>query len=559
MPHLALAVGVDGGGDHDAHLGDAALLAHPLGERVEPEVAVRTAVERPLEEAPNDGVELGADPRHLALGDALAAQRAHEVVDPPRGDALHVRLLDHCEQGALGAPPGLEQGGEVAALAQLRDLQLDAAGARVPAPRPVAVTPGEARLAALAVAGAHLPGDLGLHHRLGQHRDRLAQEVDVTPGRLLAQQLQQVHALPDHRSPPSCSLDLHEDGAVVFYVHLCDTTSWDATFGAKVAVWIDELCRHVERLRQIEPRLFVAMLGGGGGTAASFDGHGPTLQARIGELLGFGSMPLPSRTTYDHMTEYVLALAMLDTSCGKAAREVRTLMAEEFGEVEEPVPPGSVGSSTMPQKRNPKLCQDIIADETEVRSLVPLALEAMLGDHEADGSRSMMIDRALRRSLELTGDILVRLLDVVTGLRVFPDRMRRNLDLSGGMIMSESLMLTLGRGIGRQRAHDVVYEAAQEAAVSGESFASVLARDEEVAAQLGVERLAGMLDPTRYTGDSARQASEQAERALPRGRGSCARRCRATNDSAALASCWAPGASPAGSALRTANSAVGCH
>ena len=92
--------------------------------------------------------------------------------------------------------------------------------------------------------------------------------------------------------------------------------------------------------------------------------------------------------------------------------------------------------------------------------------------------------------------------------------MRRNLDLSGGMIMSESLMLTLGREIGRQRAHDVVYEAAQEAAVSGESFASVLARDEEVAAQLGVERLAGMLDPTRYTGDSARQASEQAERAL---------------------------------------------
>ena len=251
-----------------------------------------------------------------------------------------------------------------------------------------------------------------------------------------------------------------------------------------------------------------------GATAASFDGHGPTLQARIGELLGFGSMPLPSRTTYDHMTEYVLALAMLDTSCGKAAREVRTLMAEEFGEVEEPVPPGSVGSSTMPQKRNPKLCQDIIADETELRSLVPLAPEAMLGDHEADGSRSVMIDRALSRALELTGDILVRLLDIVTGLRVFPERMRRNLDLSGGLIMSESLMLTLGREIGRQRAHDVVYEAAQEAATSDESFATILVRDEEVAARLGTERLAELLDPTRYTGDSGRQAEEQAARAL---------------------------------------------
>ncbi|MDE2695035.1 MAG: adenylosuccinate lyase family protein [Chloroflexota bacterium] len=287
-----------------------------------------------------------------------------------------------------------------------------------------------------------------------------------------------------------------------------------STFGAKVAVWIDELCRHVERLRQLEPRLFVVMLGGGAGTAASFEGHGPALQARMGELLGFGSMPLPSRTTYDHMTEYVLVLAMLDTTCGKAAREVRRLMADEYGEVEEPVPPGSVGSSTMPQKRNPKLCQDIMADDTEVRSLVPMTLEAMLGDHEADGTRSVLIDRALSRALDLTGDILVRLQDVVTGLRVFPERMRENLDLSGGLIMSESLMLALGREIGRQRAHDVVYEAAQEAAISGEPFAAILGRDEEVAARLGAERLAEMLDPARYTGDSARQAEEQAVRAL---------------------------------------------
>jgi len=287
-----------------------------------------------------------------------------------------------------------------------------------------------------------------------------------------------------------------------------------STFGAKVAVWLDELCRHAERLRQLEPRAFVAMLGGGAGTAASFEGHASALQRRMGELLGLGSMPLPGRTIYDHLTEYVLALAMLGTSCGKAAREVRKLMAEEFGEVEEPVPPGTVGSSTMPQKRNPKLCQDIIADETHLRSLVPVALEAMLGDHEADGSRSMMIDRALRQAVELTGDILVRLLDVAEGLRVFPERMRENLELSGGLIMAESLMLELGREIGRQRAHDAIYEAAQEAATSGESFASLLAKDPEVAERLGAGRLAELLDPVRYTGDSASQASEQAARAL---------------------------------------------
>ena len=138
----------------------------------------------------------------------------------------------------------------------------------------------------------------------------------------------------------------------------------------------------------------------------------------------------------------------------------------------------------------------------------------MLGDHEADGSRSMMIDRALRQAVELTGDILVRLLDVAEGLRVFPERMRENLELSGGLIMAESLMLELGREIGRQRAHDAIYEAAQEAATSDESFASLLAKDEEIAERLGAERLAELLDPVRYTGDSARQASEQAARAL---------------------------------------------
>ncbi|MDA0350816.1 MAG: adenylosuccinate lyase family protein [Chloroflexi bacterium] len=286
-----------------------------------------------------------------------------------------------------------------------------------------------------------------------------------------------------------------------------------STFGAKVAVWIDELCRHVERLHQAEPRVFVAMLGGGAGTGASFEGHGPRLQERVGELLGLGSMPVPGRTIQDHLVEYVMILAMLDTTCGRAAREIRELMKEEFGEVEEPVPPGSVGSSTMPQKRNPKLCQDIMADETHVRSLVPLAMEAMLSDHEADGSRAVMMGRALAPAIEMTGDILVRMNELFAGLRVFPERMRQNLDLSGGLIMSESLMLTLGRELGRQRAHDAVYEAAQEAAVSGESFAALLAARPEVQGHLDAERIDALLDPVAYTGDSARQATEQATRA----------------------------------------------
>ena len=285
-----------------------------------------------------------------------------------------------------------------------------------------------------------------------------------------------------------------------------------ATFGFKIGVWIDQLCRHVERFSDLEPRVFVAMLGGGAGTSASFDGHGPELQRLLGERLGLGAMPVPSRIALDHLAEYVTTTALLVSTCGQAAREIRELMKEEFAEVEEPVPPGSVGSSTMPQKRNPKLCQDIMATETEVRALVPLALESLLSDHEADGSRTSMMGRALTGAVVGTASILTRMVMLFEGLRVFPERMRENLDRSGGLIMSEALMLDLGASIGRQHAHDAIYDAAQESATSGRPFRDLLLEDETVAERLDATQLEALLDPERYTGECATVAVEQATR-----------------------------------------------
>ena len=177
-------------------------------------------------------------------------------------------------------------------------------------------------------------------------------------------------------------------------------------------------------------------------------------------------MTVPSRALGDHLAENICLLGLLAATCGKIGREVYTLMKTEFGEVEEPVPPGTVGSSTMPQKRNPKLCQDIIAAGAEVRAMVPLALEAMQTEHEADRTTSLMMDSAEARACIETGDMLARLGEVMRGLRLDPARMRRNLDLGGGLIMAEAVMLELGAAIGRQHAHDVVYDAAQ-AAVDG--------------------------------------------------------------------------------------------
>src|SRR6201995_1027179 len=136
------------------------------------------------------------------------------------------------------------------------------------------------------------------------------------------------------------------------------------------------------------------MLSGRAGTFATLCTNEPPVQDGIGRPLGFTNMPVPSRALGDHLAENICLLGMLAATCGKIGREVYTLMKTEFGEVEEPVPRGTVGSSTMPQKRNPKLCQDIIAASAEVRATVPLALEAMQTTTQADRTTSLIMDSA---------------------------------------------------------------------------------------------------------------------------------------------------------------------
>ena len=297
-----------------------------------------------------------------------------------------------------------------------------------------------------------------------------------------------------------------------------------ATFGYKVAVWIDEMARHVERLEQAGPRLYVAMLGGGAGTFASLGKMGPPVQAGIGRHLGFGTMRVPSRALGDHLAENICLLGLLAATTAKIGREIYTLMKTEFGEVEEPVPPGTVGSSTMPQKRNPKLCQDIIALAADVRTQVPLALEAMQTEHEADHTTTLMMDAAGSRAAIATGDALGRLAEVLRGLKLDPARMRRNLDLGGGLIMAEAIMLELGATLGRQHAHDVIYDAAQASFVEARPFSDVLAADPRVTAHLDKAAIARLLDPVAYTGlcddmarDGAKLARELSDRLLRTG------------------------------------------
>jgi 3-carboxy-cis,cis-muconate cycloisomerase len=280
------------------------------------------------------------------------------------------------------------------------------------------------------------------------------------------------------------------------------------TFGLKVAGWIDALQRSRERLVESEKRVFVGMLGGAAGSLASFGDQGLVLQARMSAILGLTPMTVPSRALVDYQAEYIALLGLLASVSGMIGRECYQLMRTEYGEASEPVPPGTVGSSTMPQKRNPILAQDIIAYAAQVRSTVPLALEAAQIEHEADRTNSVMMRDALSRACIGTGDILVRLREIMRGMTLNPERMRENLNLGGGLIMAEALMLDLAKHIGRQEAHDVIYDAAEAAISGGQSFDAALAADPRVTTHLGVTEIAAMLDPAAYTGLSAELARQ---------------------------------------------------
>jgi len=137
----------------------------------------------------------------------------------------------------------------------------------------------------------------------------------------------------------------------------------------------------------------------------------------------------------------------------------------------------------------------------------------MYTEHEADRTTSLMFDSADARASVATGDMLARLVEVLRGLRLDPKRMRANLDLGGGLIMAEAVMLDLGKAIGRQHAHDVVYDAAMEAATAGKRFGDLLAADPRVTAHLDRAAIDALLDPTAYTGLCADMARDGAARA----------------------------------------------
>jgi adenylosuccinate lyase len=280
------------------------------------------------------------------------------------------------------------------------------------------------------------------------------------------------------------------------------------TFGFKVAVWLAEMQRHRERLQQLRPRLLVGQFGGAVGTLAGLvdasEVDGLVVQGALMEELGLGVPLIAWHTSRDGIAEFAVQVGMMAALMGRIANEIIHLQKIEFSELEEPFEMGKVGSSTMPQKRNPMLCEAVLTLARLCREKVATAIDTLLyNEHERDWSSVQMEWAYLPELCVMAHGAMELTLRVLSGLHVDAEQMRRNLDLTQGLLLAERVMLELGKHIGRQNAHDVVYERAMHSVEHEQPFLESLVADERVTAHVDRTKLAMLLDPEQYIGLAA--------------------------------------------------------
>ena len=272
------------------------------------------------------------------------------------------------------------------------------------------------------------------------------------------------------------------------------------TFGHKCAIWLSEMGRHYERLRALEQRVFVGGMVGAVGTQASYGPQAKELERRLMKRLGLGVADINWQPARDRFAEYVCVLGMIGATLGKIANQVYTLEHTEIDELAEPFSEGKVGSSTMPHKRNPSTCEAVMGVSRAIKYNVALMLESMVIEHERDGAAWRAEWRALPESCLMAGGMLGAMKYVLSGLVVNAPKMRANLDLLGGFLLSERVMFALSGKLGKQTAHEVVYEASMHGIENKITFEKSLMDNKQVRAALTDEELRAALDPTTYVG-----------------------------------------------------------
>jgi 3-carboxy-cis,cis-muconate cycloisomerase len=282
------------------------------------------------------------------------------------------------------------------------------------------------------------------------------------------------------------------------------------TFGYKMATLLAAFERHRQRLAELKPRVLVGEFGGAAGTLSSLGKDGLRVQDELMKELKLGQPAISWHTVRDTIAEAGCFLGLVTGSCGKIAFDVKLLMQTEVEEVYEPFHQGRGSSSTMPQKRNPISSVYITAQTAMVKQLVAALLEAMIEDHERSTGPWEIEWIALPEIFMLSAGALAQTRFLVEGLQVNEKKMRDNLDITNGLIMSEAVMMGLGAAMGRNRAHDVVYDICREVVKTGRPLVDLLAANKEISKHADRKTLEKLTDPANYLG----VAGEMVDRVL---------------------------------------------
>ena len=282
------------------------------------------------------------------------------------------------------------------------------------------------------------------------------------------------------------------------------------TFGFKCAVYLSSIIRHLDRLGEIEKRCLLVQFGGAAGTLASLgsDDTGVRVREQLARELDLGNPTITWHVARDNIAEVTNFLALVGGSLGKIALDLMLMSSNELGEVSEPFVPHRGASSTMPQKRNPISSEVILAASKLLRANAGLVLDAMITDFERASGPWHLEWVAIPEAFVVAVGALHQANFALGGLVVNTDAMMRNLSSTRGLIVGEAVMMGLAPFVGRQQAHDLVYEACRESIETNEDLLTVLRLRDEIMKHVSEDELRRLCDPVNYLGASQRMVDD---------------------------------------------------
>jgi len=275
------------------------------------------------------------------------------------------------------------------------------------------------------------------------------------------------------------------------------------TLGLKIAVWLDEVYRNLERLQDCKKRVLVSELFGGVGTMDALSSQGLQVLEGFSQKLGLTPPLVAWHAARDRFAEFLSLLAIMCGSLAKIADEIRNLARSETAEFEEPFYPGKLGSSTMPHKRNPEMCEQLVVLARLTRAHAALGLDGMLNEHERDYRAVRLEWVTITDSCLFTCGALSLMRDILAGVIVHEDKIAANVEKSASFIGTEALMFALGKKVGKQTAHHILYEISQAAFEQEQPLVDLLLKHPIVSKELTRSQIEQAIDPARHIGLSS--------------------------------------------------------